>query len=222
VSTPLLYIGNKNYSSWSMRPWLALKWAGIAFEERVVPLGTVGYGKSAIPEIVAVSPSGRVPVLHVGEVRVWDSLAIAEWAAESRPEAGLWPEDPLVRAACRSVVAEMHSGFMALRRDFPMNIRRRTIRMGYGDDAARDLARLDELWRWCREHHGAQGPYLFGKLTLADAFFAPVATRLRTYGRNLSAVSDAYRDAILSEPSFLEWERAALLEPWVITATDQI
>src|SRR5215475_10731705 len=123
MAAPVLYIGNKNYSSWSMRPWLALKWGGIAFEEHIIPLGGEGYGRSQIKEIRAVSPNGRVPALQVGGVVVYESLAICEWAAEQTPS--LWPSDPLVRAQARSVASEMHAGFGALRRDMAMNIRRR-------------------------------------------------------------------------------------------------
>src|SRR5262245_23896669 len=122
----ILHIGNKNYSSWSMRPWLVLTWAGISFEERVIPLGGPGYGKAQIAEVLAISPSGRVPALEVDGETIWDSLAIAEWAAEKAPSARLWPEDPRTRAICRAVTCEMRAGFAALRRDLSMNVRRRT------------------------------------------------------------------------------------------------
>lgn len=207
---PILYIGNKNYSSWSLRPWLALRWAGIPFEEHVIWLGGPGYGKLQIPEVVAVSPSGRVPALAVDGVTIWDSLAIAEWAAEQAPS--LYPEDALTRAVCRAVVCEMHSGFAAVRRDLPMNIRRRTTPRDWPEETRADLARIDALWTSTRERYGADGPFLFGRRTLADAFFAPVVTRLRTYGLPLSPVVAAYCEAVLSDADFRAWEAAAEAE----------
>lgn len=223
---PVLYIGNKNYSSWSLRPWLALKWAGIAFEERLIQLGGQGYGRSQIPEIRAVSPSGRVPALEVAGTVIWDSLAICEWAAENAPSARLWPEDPMVRAICRSVTCEMHSSFGAVRRDLSMNIRRRVTPRDrprdWPEDTRDDLARIEEVWSVTRARYGAGGPFLFGARTIADAFFAPVVTRLRTYGVPLSASSAAYSEAVLSDPSFREWEAAAVAEPWALPATDAL
>ncbi|MFO0660404.1 MAG: glutathione S-transferase family protein [Polyangiaceae bacterium] len=219
--TPTLYIGNKNYSSWSMRPWLALRWAGIDFEERLIPLGGVGYGKSAIAEVLAVSPSGRVPVLHVGEVVIWDSLAIAEWAAENATVA-IWPQDPMTRALCRSAAAEMHSSFAAMRRDLGMNLRRRTSPRDWPEDTRRDLARVEELWGALRSKYAQQGPYLFGQRSIADAFYAPVATRLRTYGVDVSETTRAYMDTIFSDTAFAAWEAAALAETWSIPSTDAL
>ena len=218
---PILYLGNKNYSSWSLRPWLALKWAGIAFEERVIPLDKPGYGRSRIADVLAVSPSGRVPALAVGDLTVWDSLAICEWAAE-QPGAKLWPVDPLVRAVCRSAVCEMHSSFAALRRDMAMNIRRRTGPRDWPEDTRDDLARIEELWTSLRSRYGAGGPFLFGERTLADAFYAPVVTRFRSYGVALSKTSAAYSEAVLSDPAFREWEQAASAEDARIAATDAL
>ncbi len=221
MTTPTLYIGNKNYSSWSMRPWLALKWVGIAFEERVIALGGPGYGKSKIGEILAVSPSGRVPALHLDGTIIWDSLAICEWAAEQQPGT-IWPEDPVVRAVARSAASEMHSGFAALRRDGSMNIRRRAGKRDWPEDTRADVARLEELWGALRAAHGAAGPFLFGPRSIADAFFAPVCTRLRTYDVAVNAVSQAYCDAIFADDSFLEWERAAIAETWTIPQSDAL
>ncbi len=220
--TALLYVGNKNYSSWSMRPWLALTWAGIPFEERVIPLGGPGYGQSKIPAVVAVSPSGRVPALEVDGITLWDSLAICEWAAELAPSALLWPEDPRARAVCRSVTCEMHSSFAALRRDLPMNIRRRDPLRSLSEDTRDDIARVEDLWAATRARHGASGPFLFGARTLADAFFAPVATRFRSYGVPLRPASSAYCEAIFADPAFRAWEVAAEAEPWVIAKTDAV
>jgi glutathione S-transferase len=220
--TAILYLGNKNYSSWSLRPWLVLAWSGIPFEERVIPLGGEGYGSARIPAVVAVSPSGRVPALAVSGVTVWDSLAIAEWAAESAPAARLWPEDPLVRAVCRSVTCEMHAGFAGLRRDLSMNIRRRTTLTSLAEDTRADIARVEALWAATRERYGAGGPFLFGARTIADAFFAPVATRLRTYGVPVQPTSAAYCETIFADPAFVTWEAAATAEPWTIAQTDAL
>jgi glutathione S-transferase len=218
----ILYLGNKNYSSWSLRPWLVLRWAGIPFEERVIPLGGPGYGEGEIAAVRAVSPSGRVPALEVSGVTVWDSLAIAEWAAEMAPAARLWPDDPWARAVCRSVTCEMHSSFAGMRRDLSMNIRRRTQPRAWPDDTRRDLARVEALWAETRERHGAAGDFLFGARTIADAFYAPVATRLRTYGVPLSPVSAAYCDAIFADAAFRAWETAAVAETWKLAPTDAL
>jgi glutathione S-transferase len=215
-----LYIGNKNYSTWSLRPWLALKWAGIPFEEKLILLGGPGYGRSQIAEVRAVSPSGRLPALEIPGLVIWDSLAICEWAAETAPEAALWPKDALARAACRSVACEMHSGFAAMRRDLSMNIRRRTQPREWPEDTRDDLARVDELWTSTRARWGAGGPFLFGARTIADAFFAPVVARLRTYGVPLGQVARDYSAAMLSDPAFLEWEKAAVAETWTIGETE--
>ncbi|MBI2395762.1 MAG: glutathione S-transferase family protein [Deltaproteobacteria bacterium] len=219
---PVLYIGNKNYSSWSLRPWLALTWAGIAFEERVIPLGGPGYGRGRIAEIRAVSPTGRVPALDLGELVIWDSLSICEWAAETAPSAGLWPTDAAARAICRSVVCEMHSGFGAMRRDLSMNLRRRTTPKEWPNDTADDLARVDELWRATRARFGGGGPFLVGARTIADAFYAPVVTRLRTYGVPLSPEAAAYSAAVLADPAFRAWEAAAEAETWTMPGIDAL
>lgn len=218
----VLYIGNKNYSSWSLRPWLVLTWAGIRFEERVIPLGGPGYGKSQIAAVLAVSPSGRVPALEVEGLTIWDSLAIAEWAAEQAPEARLWPEDPATRAICRAVTCEMHSSFGAIRRDLSMNIRRRTTPRDWPEDTRADLVRVEALWQSTRARYGAGGPFLFGARTIADAFYAPVAARLRTYGVPLQPVSQAYAAAIFADPAFRAWEAAAEAEPWTIAQAEAL
>ena len=220
--TPTLYIGNKNYSSWSLRPWLALRWAGIAFDESLIVLGGEGYGRSRIAAARAVSPTGRVPALALAEVTVWDSLAICEWAAEAAPAAHLWPVDPGARAVCRAVTCEMHSSFAALRRDLGMNLRRRTAARAWPDDTRDDLARVEELVAQTRARWGAEGPFLFGARTIADAFYAPVATRLRTYGVPRSPVVAAWSDAIFDDAHFRAWESAALAEPWTIEGTDAL
>jgi glutathione S-transferase len=221
---PVLYVGNRNYSSWSLRPWLALAWSGISFETRAVALGGEGYGKGLTSSALAVSPTGRVPVLHLGDTVVWDSLAIAEWAAENAPAAGLWPHDPTARAVCRAATCEMHAGFEALRREFPCNIRRRDPpRVPASEDARRDLARVETLWTDLRSRFGSGGPYLFGAHpTIADAFYAPVATRLRSYGVTLAAPAREYAEALLADAAFLRWETEALAETWTIAQSDRV
>jgi glutathione S-transferase len=211
-----LYIGNKNYSSWSMRPWLVLTWAGIPFVEHVLPLGGPGYGQSKIPAVLAVSPSGRVPALSAGDVTIWDSLAIAEWAAEQAPSARLWPQDATARAVARSVTCEMHSSFAALRRDLSMNVRRRAAPRPLPEETLADIARIEGLWGSARERYGGGGAFLFGAKTIADAFFAPVATRFRSYGVAIAPGSTAYCEAIFADPAFRAWEDAAGRETWAI------
>lgn len=221
MPAPILYVGNKNYSSWSMRPWLALRWAGIAFEERVIPLDGPGYGKAKIPEIVAISPSGRVPALSVDGVTVYDSLAICEWANERAPHAHLWPADPLIRAQARSAAAEMHSGFAALRRDLSMNIRRRMERAPeFPEDTRADLDHLFDVWRAVLARF--EGPFLFGQRSIVDAMYAPVATRLRTYAVQAPPDAQAYCAAIFSDSAFQEWERGALSETWTIAKAEEL
>jgi len=222
MSKAVLFVGNKNYSSWSLRPWLALTWAAIDFEERVIPLGGEGYGQRRIAEVLEVSLSGCVPVLHVDGVRIWDSLAICEWAAEQRPDAGLWPAERHARAVCRSVVCEMHSGFSSLRNEMPMNIRRRAKKAHVSGNTRADIDRIQEIWTALRGQYAAAGPFLFGERTLADAFFAPVCTRFRTYGVELAPIAANYVETVLADPAFQVWERAAAAEPWIIAQTDAI
>jgi glutathione S-transferase len=222
MTIPILYIGNKTYSSWSMRPWLALKWGAIAFEERQIPLGGPGYGRSKIPDILAVSPSGRVPVLHVDDMIIWDSLAICEWAAEQNPT--LWPQEPAARAVARSAAAEMHAGFAALRGHYSMNLRRKAepAKQPAGENVLADIARIDALWSELRGRFGGAGACLFGQRSIADAMFTPVATRFRSYGVALSAPAQAYADALLADPDFQDWDAAAQQEPWFMPAVDSL
>ena len=215
---PLLYLGNQNYSSWSMRPWLALTWGGIPFDTHVIPMGGEGYGKRQSRSILDVSYSGNVPALHLNDVTIVDSLAICEWAAEQAPH--LWPSDALVRAQARAVTCEMHAGFADLRRALPCNIRRRVAPRVLDDAASRDVAYLEWLWGRCLKAFA--GPYLFGNTpTIADAFFTPVATRFRTYGTLLSPVTQSYVDTLLANDAFRVWEAAALAEPWSMTHWDE-
>lgn len=215
-----LFIGNKNYSSWSMRPWLALKWAGVAFNEQIRRLGDdAGYGQQRSAHILEISPSGRVPALHVDGVVIYDSLAICEWAAEQNK--ALWPSDAAARGLARSAAAEMHSGFPGLRRDLSMNIKRRLDQEPqWPDDTRRDLERLFALWQGTRARYGAGGAFLFGTRSIADAFYAPVCTRLRTYAVRMPDAAQAYCETIFADAAFREWEAAALKESWDFPATD--
>jgi len=208
-----LYMGNRNYSSWSLRPWLALSWAEIAFTESVIELDQPGYGSNQIAAVLAVSPTGKVPALRVDGQIIYDSLAISEWAAENTRAAPLLPADSVQRARVRSAVCEMHSGFAALRRDLTMNIRRRCKAYGLPPETLSDIARVDQLFVEARREHAAQGPYLFGARSLADAFYAPVATRFRTYAIALSSEAQAYCDVLLNDAAFLLWEQRVLAEP---------
>lgn len=212
MSRKLFIAEQKNYSSWSLRAWLTLRWAGIEFEEHSIDLGQDGYGQGAIADLLAVSPNGLVPALAVGETAIWDTLAIAEWAAEQVP--GLWPEDSLVRAQARSVTAEMHSGFAPVRRDLSMNILRRCSPSGLPEETLRSIARIEQIWTQMRGLHGGQGAWLFGRRSIADAFYLPVATRFRTYGIILGPAAQAYADTLLSDADFEQWEADCVADSW--------
>nr|WP_314898687.1 glutathione S-transferase family protein [uncultured Deefgea sp.] len=205
-----LVIGNKNYSSWSLRPWLGLKVAGIEFDEQLHNL----YAANAREERLQWSPSGKVPVLLDGDVTIWETLAIAEYIAERFPLAQLWPQDPIARALARTVCAEMHAGFVALRTACPMDVRsRKTVVMT--PELAADVARVVALWADCRERFGIdsnEGEFLFGHFTWADAFFAPVVTRLVTYGIEVPAAAQVYIQTVLALPAMQEWLAAGELE----------
>jgi glutathione S-transferase len=221
MAAPVLYIGNKNYSSWSLRPWLALKWDGVPFEEKIIPLGGEGYGKSQIKDVRAVSPSGRVPALHVDGVVIYESLAICEWAAEQT--SSLWPADALTRAMARSAASEMHAGFFALRAAMSMNLRRRLdAEPQWNEHARADLDQLFAVWGGLRARFGDAGPFLFGQRTIADAMFAPVATRLRTYKVTVPDFAAAYCATIFADEAFKEWEAAAEAEPWTLEQTEKL
>jgi glutathione S-transferase len=203
-----LIIANRNYSSWSMRAWLALKATGAAFDEVVVPLGRT----ETRAEILQWSPTGRLPALHDGGVVIWDSLAICEHLAERFPDAGLWPKEQSARATARSVVAEMHAGFMALRSHMPMNLRASRPGAGAGPGVDEDVRRVVEIWETCRRDFGAGGDLLFGGFTVADAFFAPVVSRFLTYGIEPSGAAGEYMAAVWALPAVVEWAEAARTE----------
>lgn len=219
MPAPTLYIGNKNYSSWSMRPWLALTWGGIAFEEEIIPLGGEGYGRAQIAAVRAVSPNGRVPAMHIGDAVIYESLAICEWAAEQTP--ALWPEDAITRAEARAVACEMHAGFSALRRDMSMNLRRRLAApREWPADTRTDLDQVFAAWDRLLRRFG--GPFLFGQRSIADAMFAPVVARLRTYAVKTPSGAQTYCDAILADAAFQAWERAAEAETLTIEETEAL
>ena len=210
-----LYIGNKNYSSWSLRGWLAMKLSGAPFSEVMVPLSGEG---TPNPAIRAFSPSGRLPCLHDGATLIWDSLAIAEYLAERHPERRLWPQDAAERTIGRSISAEMHSGFTALRSNMSMNCRGSFPGAGRTVEVAADIERIQRMWTDCRERFGATGPFLFGAFTVADAMYAPVVLRFRTYAVQLAPVARQYADTVLGLPALQDWVEAAKAETEVIPA----
>lgn len=208
-----LVIGDKNFSSWSLRPWLAMRHAGIPFAEERIRLRQPE-SKAAI---LAHSPSGKVPALKTNRLVVWDSLAILEYLAERHPETGLWPRDSAARAHARSVAAEMHAGFATLRNEMSMDLIARLPTPMIGEALATDIERIVEVWRGLRGRHGGDGPFLFGAFTAADAMFAPVATRFRTYGVDLARFGDdgaaaTYAETILALPELAEWTTGAEAE----------
>jgi len=211
-----LIIGNKNYSSWSMRPWIAMKAAGIAFDETVISL----YVEGSEAAIRAHSPAGKVPILIDGqgdrEVRVWESLAILEYLAEKFPAARLWPSDPAARALARAISTEMHAGFVPLRQQCGMNMWRPPAKRDLSEDAKANIARVQALWTDARTRFGAGGPFLFGRFCAADAMYAPIVSRFETYAIDVSAPVAAYMQAVIALPAWQEWRRAALRETWVI------
>jgi glutathione S-transferase len=203
-----IVIGNKNYSSWSLRPWLVLRHAGIPFEEVRIPL----YRPESAAALAAWSPSGKVPALHDGDVRVWNSLAICETLHERFPDKHLWPADAAARAVARSVSAEMHSGFDALRQSMWMNIRARYPDKGRTPECLKDIKRILAIWTDCRAHFGQDGDFLFGRFGIADAMFAPVVLRFQTYGVALEGAAKDYADAVLALPALQAWVADAVAE----------
>jgi glutathione S-transferase len=213
-----LIIGNKNYSSWSFRPWLAMKVAGIAFEESLLPLDAPDFKA----RLAAFGGAGKVPLLIDGEIRVWESLAILEYLAEKFPGAGLWPKEAAARAHARAIASEMHSGFSALRSQLPMNIRRAVNRPVLDAEAAADVARIEAIWTESRKRFGSGGPFLYGTFGAADAMYAPVASRFHTYAVEVGAVARAYMAAIMKLPAWTEWREAALRETSVLPHDESI
>lgn len=219
MTKPMLIIGNKNYSSWSLRPWLAMKVAGIDFDEKLIEFGD--FGKDWQDAISAVSPTNKVPLLIDGDIKVWESLAILEYLADKWPDKNLWPSDTAARALARSVSSEMHAGFGDLRTYMPMNIR--ASHHGVNLDkpgVAKDIARVTAIWNQCRKQFGSKAKddagFLFGHFTIADAMFSPLVWRLTTHGVEVDAVSRAYMDAVLAMPAMIEWADAGRKEKAVV------
>jgi glutathione S-transferase len=213
-----LVIGNKNYSSWSLRPWLFMRHHGIAFEEVRLPLDTDAYRE----RIGSLSPTGRVPVLHDGDRIVWDSLAILEYLADLHPELGGWPRDEGARALARCIAAEMHSGFADLRSGLPMNCTRTCSLHAISAGARRDIERVQAVWSQARQAYGHDGPFLFGRFGIADAMYAPEAIRFRGYGVPLDATAQAYVEALYALPAMREWLAGAAAESERLAKYDHI
>jgi glutathione S-transferase len=215
-----LIIGNKNYSSWSLRPWIAMRAAGIAFDEKVIPL----YLPGSREQILAYSPAGKVPVLIDGERHIWESLAILEYLAETFPEAHLWPRDAGARSYARAVASEMHAGFPALRHHCTMNFWLPPKARQKPDEVMAEVARIEALWSDCRARFGQTaepgGPFLFGAFGAADAMYAPVVARFHNYGLPVGKQTHAYMDAVMDLPAWQEWRASALKEPWVMRGNE--
>jgi glutathione S-transferase len=214
VNRPLLVIGNRNYSSWSLRGWLAMRKAGAEFDERRLPMDTDEFRKT----IMSLSPTGRVPVLLDGEMCIWDSLAIGEYANDRWAGGRLLPADPSLRGLARAVIAEMHAGFSALRSGMPMNCRARGRQVPVDAELQADIERIFAIWEECLERSG--GPWLFGEFTLADAAYAPVALRFTTYGVSGPPAVQDYVAMVLADPDVAEWMRQGAAETEVIEADE--
>ena len=212
MTKPLLIIGNKNYSSWSLRAYMALAAFAIPFEEKLLRLGTPDFHKSVRRQ----SKAGLVPILKHNDLVIWDTLAIMEYLAETWPNKHLWPKNKKARAVARSVSAEMHSGFGGLRKACPMNLRRQPKPVHLNENAIHDVARLEEIFDYCRKTFGKDGPFLFGRFSLADAMFTPLLTRLETYAVRQKLITKAYIIAVLSTEAFQSWKVAALKEKWIV------
>ena len=207
-----LVIGNKNYSSWSFRPWIAMKVADIPFEEEVVSLSDPDFKA----RVTRISGTGKVPALADGAVQVWESLAILEYLAEKFPAAKLWPADAAARAHARAIASEMHAGFLPLRRAVPMNLWRPVKSRELNAEAKANVQRIDAMWTDCRTRFGKGGPFLFGTFGAADAMYAPVVARFHTYDVAVGDAARAYMKAVMALPAWAEWTAAALKEPWVL------
>ena len=210
----LLTIGNKNYSSWSLRPWILMKHLGLAFDERLMPLDTPEFAR----DIAAASPTRRVPFLKHGALLVWDSLAICEYVCELAGRG--WPSDRSARAVARSVCAEMHSGFSILRSQWPMNARAEARHTAPNPERSADIARIEDLWADCRARFGTGGPWLFGEYSVADAMYAPVVLRFRTYGARLRDPSAVYVATALADEHLRDWLTSAAAESWIIESSE--
>ena len=215
---PTLVIANKAYSSWSLRPWLLMRAFEIPFNEIVIPL----HQPATAAAIARSSPAGKLPVLIDGPVTLWESLAIIEHLAERHRDMPIWPADPSARALARSLSAEMHAGFVALRRGLPMNMRRAPKALELGPEIARDIARIEWAWADARARFGAEAPYLFGAFGASDAMFAPVVNRLHAYAVPVSAETAAYMATIMAMPAWQDWRAGAQAEGWRNERTDSL
>lgn len=214
MKSPLiLYIGNKNYSSWSLRPWLVLRKSELPFDEEIIQLNIPGYKD----RLAALSDTAKVPVLNVRDEIIPDSLAICEWAARAVPN--LWPSDPEDKERARQIVQMMHEGFEAIRTHAPMNLRRRT-QTKMPKACLKDAAQIVDIWEECLSKH--DGPFLFNQWSIADAFYTPIATRFESYGLPRSPKADTYISELISDADYMDWEADAMAEPWVIAETDAV
>lgn len=214
MSDLTLFIGNKNYSSWSLRPWILLRHLKLDFTEELIPLDQ----PDTHARIARHSAALRVPVLKHGDLVIWDSMAIGEYLCELTGQG--WPRERTARAVARSISAEMHAGFSTLRQSWPMNARAQGRRTPINEALRGDIARIDALWSDARQHFGGGGPWLFGEYSFADAMYAPVALRFRTYGAALSASAAAYLGTVLADAPLLDWIAAAEREPWTIASAE--
>lgn len=217
MSKATLVIGNKNYSSWSLRPFMAMAMADIPFDEKLVRFGEPRFSRA----IRKISKAGQVPILLHNGLTIWDTMAIMEYLAETWPDRNLWPKNKAARAMARSACAEMHAGYHNLRSACPMNLRRPVKPVPVTDAILKDVARIEFLWRQCRKTHGKGGPFLFGKFGIADAMFAPVVTRFDTYDIKVADDTQHYMNAILATPALHEWKAAAFKEKWIY-AEDEV
>lgn len=207
-----LYVANKLYSSWSLRPWILMTALDIPFEETVIPM----YFPESKGRMLDVSPAGKMPCLVDGDITVWESLAIVEYLHERFPGKGVWPADVKARAHARTIANEMHAGFQALRQMCPMNLTKRFAPRELSSDVADNVRRLEGMWSDCRRRFGSGGDFLFGDFCAADAMYAPVVSRLDTYQVQVTSETRRYMDAVLAHPAFVKWRAAALAEPWTI------
>ena len=210
--TLTLVIGNKNYSSWSLRPWIAMRALDIPFDDVVISLDAADFRS----RVLKFSGTGKVPVLIDGDVHIWESLAILEYLHEKFPHAGIWPNDHAARAYARSIASEMHAGFTPLRRACPMNFWRPVKARDLAPEVKENVRRIDAMWSESRARFGANGPFLLGRFCAADAMYAPVVSRIHTYAIEVSAPSRQYMEAVMALPAWQEWKEAALKETWVL------
>lgn len=217
MSNLTLLIGNKNYSSWSLRPWLVLKYFNIPFEEIFIPL----YEGDFKERILKHSPAGKVPALINGDIVVGESLAIGEYLADLFPQENLWPQDVQTRALARAVSHEMHAGFADLRNHMPMNVRTKIPGFGRTLEVEKDIQRIREIWKTCRARFKAQGNFLFGAFSIADAMYAPVVYRFNSYDVALSGPEKEYFETMLNLPAMTEWAQAAIVEPYQIAYVEE-